>query len=372
MNPKNNPASGGVKYGSYFVLRRTICAILFLILFCAGCDLAYLFHAATGQFRLLNDSIPIEEALNNSSLTPAQEARLRLVARIKDFGERKLGLTKTENYETVYLVSPLRPIYTVSAAPKDHLTQRTWWFPIVGDMPYLGFFDLESAKEERDRLIKERLDVSLSVANAYSTLGWFKDPVTLNLIEGSTPDLVDTILHEMTHTTLYLKGQGAFNEGLAVLVGKVGAFLFFEEVFGPSHPFTEEAKGSIEDERLFSRFLASLMRELEQLYNSPINYQEKLTRREEVFAGSLEEFEHIRERFKTDRFIHFGKRPLNNAYILSVGLYHRNFDLFEAVLEKKGGSIREMLLFFKDLSKEKGDAIRHTQLWLRGPSNPQT
>jgi len=354
------------------IKKRTIWAILVLILFCAGCDLAYLFHAAAGQFRLLNDSIPIKEALNKGSLTPAQEVRLQLVARIKDFGERELGLKKTGNYETVYLCSPLRPIYTVSASPKDRLSQKTWWFPIVGDMPYLGFFDLESAKEERDRLIKERLDVSLSIADAYSTLGWFQDPVTLNLIEGSTPDLVETILHEMTHTTLYLKGQGAFNEGLAVLVGKVGAFLFFDEVFGPSHPFTEEAKGSIEDERLFSRFLASLMDKLEQLYNSPISYQEKLTRREEVFAESLEEFKYIKERFKTDRFVHFGKRPLNNAYILSVGLYHRNFDLFEAVLEKKGGSIREMLLFFKDLTKEKGDAIEHIQLWLRGPSNPHT
>lgn len=354
------------------IKKRTIWAILVLILFCAGCDLAYLFHAAAGQFRLLNDSIPIGEALNKGSLTPAQEVRLRLVARIKGFGERELGLKKTGNYETVYLCSPLRPIYTISASPKDHLSQKTWWFPIVGDMPYLGFFDLESAKEERARLIKERLDVSLSIADAYSTLGWFQDPVTLNLIEGSTPDLVETILHEMTHTTLYLKGQGEFNEGLAVLVGKVGAFLFFDEVFGPSHPFTEEAKGSIEDERLFSRFLASLMDKLEQLYNSPISYQEKLTRREEVFAESIEEFKYIKERFKTDRFVHFGKRPLNNAYILSVGLYHRNFDLFEAVLEKKGGSIREMLLFFKGLSKEKGDAIKHTQLWLRGPANPHT
>ena len=354
------------------IKKRTIWAILVLILFCAGCDLAYLFHAAAGQFRLLNDSIPIKEALNKGSLTPAQEVRLQLVARIKDFGERELGLKKTGNYETVYLCSPLRPIYTVSASPKDRLSQKTWWFPIVGDMPYLGFFDLESAKEERDRLIKERLDVSLSIADAYSTLGWFQDPVTLNLIEGSTPDLVETILHEMTHTTLYLKGQGAFNEGLAVLVGKVGAFLFFDEVFGPSHPFTEEAKGSIEDERLFSRFLASLMDKLEQLYNSPISYQEKLTRREEVFAESIEEFKYIKERFKTDRFVHFGKRPLNNAYILSVGLYHRNFDLFEAVLERKGDSIRSMLLFFKGLSKKQGDVIRHTQLWLRGPSNPHT
>ena len=349
--------------------KKSIWAVLILILLCSGCDLAYLFHAAAGQFRLLNDSIPIKEALNEASLTPAQETRLRLVARVKDFGEKQLGLKKTGNYETIYLSSPQSPIYTISAAPKDRLSQKTWWFPIVGDMPYLGFFDLEKAQEERDRLINEHLDVSLSVADAYSTLGWFKDPVTLNLIEGSTPDLVETILHEMTHTTIYLKGQGEFNEGVAVLVGKVGAFLFFKDVFGPSHPFTEKAKGSIEDERVFSRFLASLMDKLEQLYNSPITYQEKLALKEEVFRSSLEEFKRVRERFKTDRFVHFGKRPLNNAYILSVGLYHRNFDLFDAVLERKGGSIRAMFLFFKGLSKEKGDVIKHTQVWLRGPAS---
>ena len=218
----------------------------------------------------------------------------------------------------------------------------------MGDMPYLGFFDLESAKQERNRLTGENLDVSIGISDAYSTLGWFQDPVTLNLLEGSTPDLVETILHEMTHTTLYLKGQGAFNEGLALVVGKVGSVLFLEDVFGPDHPFTEEAKRSIEDERLFSEFLASLMDQLELLYSSPKSYQEKLDLREKVFAGSLEAFKHLKEKFGTDHFDNFGRMPLNNAYILSVGLYHRNFHLFEAVLKKKGGSIKDMLAFFKE------------------------
>ncbi len=332
--------------------------------------MTYLFHAAVGQFRLLNGSIPINEALNKDTLTSDQQARLRLVARIKDFGEKELGLKKTQNYETVYLDSPQRPIYTLSASPKDRLSRKTWWFPVVGDMPYLGFFELDGAKEEQDRLIRENLDVSIGIADAYSTLGWFKDPVTLNLIEGSTPDLVETILHEMTHTTIYLKGQGAFNEGLAVLVGKVGALLFFEHAFGPAHPFTQQVKASIEDERLFSRFLACLMDELELLYGSSLSYREKLARREQVFARSLETFKALEGVFKTDRFARFGQRPLNNAYILAVGLYHRHFRLFEAVLEKKGGSIREVLSFFKKLSKEKGNPLKNTEVWLKDDSRP--
>jgi len=342
--------------------------LLILALFCPACDVGYLFHAAMGQFRLINASIPIQEALNSHALTPAEAARLRLVARITDFGERELGLRETQNYETVYLASPNRPIYTISASPKDRLSRKTWWFPFVGYMPYLGFFDLEKAKKKRDELVAQDLDVCIGVADAYSTLGWFEDPVTLNLIQGSTPDLAETILHEMTHTTLYLKDQSAFNEGLAVLVGKVGAFLFLEQDFGPSHPFTQEAKASIQDERLFSSYLNLLMNELEKLYVSSLSYEEKLTEREMIFTKSKNTFYQLKRRLHTDRFTRFGQRSLNNAYILSVALYHRHFGLFEAVLTRKGGSIRETLLFFKALSRQNDDVLKSAEAWLETSS----
>jgi predicted aminopeptidase len=343
-----------------------------LILFCSGCDIAYLFHAAAGQFHILNDSIPIQAALNDRSLSPDEQERLRLVARIKAFGEKDLGLKETDNYETVYLSSSKRPIYTVSASPKDRLCQKTWWFPFVGDIPYLGFFDRERAREERDRLAAQGLDVFIGVADAYSTLGWFKDPVTLNLIQGTTPDLGEIILHEMTHTTLYLKGQSAFNEGLAVLVGKVGAVHFFEHTFGPLHPFTRKAKASLDDERRFSGFLNGLMDKLESLYGSSLSYEEKLTRREAIFSNALETFKGLSKEFKTDRFSRFGQAPLNNAYLQAVGLYHRHFDLFEAVLKAKGGSIREVLSFFEGLARENNDLLKATALWLQGCSTPHT
>ena len=236
---------------------------------------------------------------------------------------------------------------------------------MVGKMPYLGFFDLKSARAEKKRLLKKDLDVVISKGDAYSTLGWFKDPVTLNLLEGTTVDLVETILHEMTHTTLYVKGEGEFNEGLAVLVGMVGASLFLERTCGPSHPLTIEAQKSIEDELLFSSFLTSLFEKLERLYNSPISFQEKLAKREAIFSRSLEEFGRLKNRLQTERFIHFGSRKLNNASLMSIGLYHRHFHLFETVLKEKGNSIKKTLLFFHDLSKEKGDTLEKAKGWLK-------
>jgi predicted aminopeptidase len=165
-------------------------------------------------------------------------------------------------------------------------------------------------------------------------------------------DLVEAILHEMTHTTLYIKGEGAFNEGLAVLVGKVGAVEFFESKYGPFDPLTIEAKNNVADERIFSLYLDSLLNELDQLYNSPISYQEKLIQREKVFASFLDRFVEVKAQLQTDRFTHFGTAGLNNAYLMAIGLYHRNFDLFNALLKEKKNSVKETIVYLQDISKK--------------------
>jgi predicted aminopeptidase len=341
-----------------------ILLVLGFFLFGSGCRLTYLFHAASGQFRLLNGAIPMEKALKQTSLSPAQKERLRMVARIKSFGEQELGLKKTRSYETVYLSSRQNLIYAVSASPKDRLSPITWWFPVVGDVPYLGFFDLERAKAEKAGLLRRDLDVVIGVADAYSTLGWFRDPVTLNLIRGSVSDLVEILLHEMTHATLYVKGQGEFNEGLAVLVGKVGAYGFLRKYYGAGHPQTLAARKSIEDERIFASYLESLLQEIQRLYDAPLTFHEKLCRREQVFDRAIKAFEALKPQLQTDRFVHFGKGGLNNAYLLSVGLYHRHFHLFESVLQRMGGSIREMIALFKHLSTKDQDMLHLTRKWL--------
>jgi len=328
-----------------------------IVALCAGCRAGYVMHAAAGEFRLLSSAVPVHEALDDPSLTPTQKERLFLVSQIKEFGENELGLKKTSSYETICMGTDRPPVYTVAAAPKDKLALRTWWFPVVGKMPYLGFFDIASAREEKQRLLQADLDVILGRAEAFSTLGWFRDPLTLNLIDGSEVDLVEIILHEMTHTTLYVKGQGEFNEGLAQVVGKWGAFLFFEKYRGPSAAMTAEAKASIEDERFFSLFLDSVLEELDRLYESALPLEEKLRRREEIFSRCLESFQSLKGALKTQRFVRFDQTPLNNAYLMAVSLYHRRFPLFETALARNGHCVREMLLFFRALSEQKGNML---------------
>jgi predicted aminopeptidase len=169
----------------------------------------------------------------------------------------------------------------------------------------------------------------------------------------------------MTHTTLYVKGQGEFNEGLAQLVGKRGALLFLEQTFGPSHPATKEAHDSISDEGLFSTFLVSLLSELDALYKDEhVPYSLKLSEREETFALYIEKFNEVKKQMKTKRFTNFCQPGLNNAYLMSVGLYHRHYGLFETVLARKGNSLKELLLFFQELSRDKGNLIDRTREWV--------
>lgn len=341
-----------------------LCAALAILILSAGCRAGYLLHAAAGQMHLLSNAVPIEKAISGSSLDSSQRERLLLVSQIKAFGEKELGLRETRNYETIYLGSDQPPIYTVAAAPKDRLTLVTWWFPVVGRMPYLGFFDLDEARREKLELLEKNLDVVIGRADAYSTLGWFRDPLTLNLLDGSTLDLVETVLHEMTHATLFVKGQGRFNEGLAQIVGKRGALQFLEETYGSSHPLTLEAMAAIEDERLFASFLASVIEKLNRLYNSSLFLEEKLEEREKIFLGCLGEFEDLKANLKTERFLQFGRAPLNNAYLMAFSLYHCSYPVFEAALERHGNSIPEMLSFFRELSRETGDLLDRTGKWL--------
>jgi predicted aminopeptidase len=338
--------------------------LLLLPFFISGCSLSYLLQAAAGQFRILNNSVPVERALEDPTLTLEERDRLLLVSGIKAFGENRLGLKRTDNYETVYLGNEPNPVYTVSAAHKTRFERMTWWFPIVGRMPYLGYFDLNKAKAKKAELERKGLDVVVWPAEAYSTLGWFQDPVHRNLLAKDIAELTETILHEMTHATLYAKGQPAFNETLASLVGKRGALAFLEDTFGPNSPEALGMGAVIRDQRIFSRQVGDLFTRLDSLYNGPLSDQEKLDQREKVFNDFLNRYKEISKSMETDRYSGFGQGGLNNAYILAVALYHRHFNLFESVLETQDGSLRKALIVFQRISEQDGDLILRTREWL--------
>ncbi len=320
-----------------------------------GCRVAYVFHAALGQAELLHGSRPVSEVLDQGLFSSEKEDRIRLIQEIRRYGEDVLGLKRTNNYESVYIRGQRPPIFVLSAAPRNRFEAKTWWFPIVGRVPYLGFFDAGKALAAQERLEQEGLDTCLRTAAAYSTLGWFSDPITPNLLAEAPSGLAEIILHELTHATLYIRGQGAFNEGLAMLVGLEGAEGFCRGRFGEDHPETAAASHAILDQRLFGDFMARWVAELESLYARNADpEQDVLVERQRIFEAMITEFRELKPRLKTPRFAHFGRRPLNNACLLGAALYHRHYRCFDDLYHRLNRDIPTFLSHCRSLGEDRG------------------
>lgn len=269
-----------------------------------------------------------------------------------------LGLNTGDSYTTFTRLESDTLAWVLSAAYPDRLESKTWWFPIVGSVPYKGYANKESAEGEQRELEKDRFDTYLRTTSAFSTLGWFSDPLLSSLLRYDDVELVSTIIHELSHNHLFLKGQVRFNESFATFVGRVGAVRFF---CGPGDPVAnpEEcatARARWEDDQAFSVFLDELVTDLQEVYGDPgLSVAEKVQIREETFRNYQERYlghsgaGAAAGPAVSPRVRRFLERPLNNAVLLSrIRYYHRLPD-FQAYLEEFGGDLRAAIA---SLSKE--------------------
>ena len=215
----------------------------------SGC---YLTHIGAGQTRLLLAREPID-ALRADTATPEPvRARLELVARVRGFAEQ-LGLRVGKRY-THYAPWPGdRIVTTVVATRPGEVEASGFWFPIVGRVPYKGYFDVARAGAEAQRLRERGLDVCEVAVPAYSTLGWFDDPVTGPMLRQPEGDLVETLLHELVHATLFVASDADWNEGVASFVGEEARVRFFAGYAGSEAALDERRR--VEQRRAVRREL---------------------------------------------------------------------------------------------------------------------
>lgn len=366
------------------MLPRVRIAAVLLALPLAGC---WYLKQGAGQLDLLLNSRSLHEAAADPDLPEPRRRKLALIQEVKAFGEREMGLTPSANYTSYYDTGGRPVTWIVTACAKDRFEPYTWSFPIVGTVPYKGFFDREDALALARELEAEGLDVSVSAAAAYSTLGYFNDPVLSTMLSYPDEDLASLILHELTHGTIFLPGGVDFNEGLASFVGAQGAMEFFRARQGTSSTSYARAVRSLaREERRDARALA-LFKALDALYKSDLPREEKLKLREDVAAALRDSWraeaaplaKEVEEAQKADiglsrRLLWGGppvawegldirrslerlaalpgvaEGPVNNAAILSQRRYGR-YDEFRLRFEKAGGDWRQ---FFDALIHEKG------------------
>lgn len=309
--------------------------------------------SAYSQADLLRRRVPIEDALKDPHLTAEQKAKLVLAQEARVFAESDLGLAHTKNYTTYVQLDAPYVTWVVSAAPKDELTHFLWHYPLVGSMPYKGFFDPKSAEDQAADLRADGLDTYIRSVTAYSTLGWFKDPVLSSMLGYKDYDLVSAIIHETTHATVFIKSEADFNERLATFIGNKGAEAFYLKREGAQGATLRKMNDDAEDERLFGEFISRELDSLEAWYKerkgTPIAEADRLARIQQIQSRFVAE---VKPRLRAPQdFARFEKSELNNARLLTYRLYFQDLSQFQKVFDKLGRDFSKMLAFCKSLEK---------------------
>lgn len=286
---------------------------------------------------------PIESVLARGDLDAATRRKLELVLKVRTFARDRLGLKVRGSYASYSYVDREDLSYILTAAPKFDLRPYTWWFLFVGRVPYKGFFSLDSAREEARRLADEGHDTYIRTAAAFSTLGWFDDPLLAHLLRYDEVHLAELIFHELLHGTVFVAGAVDFNESFANFVGHRAAVAFFRDRGGEEDVRHKSAARAWEDELAFSRHLTALAAALRELYGREMPAEEKLRRREKIFAASRSDWAaRVAERAG---HCHrgFAREELNNAVVTHHLLYLTDLDLFESLFYASGRDLRRAI-----------------------------
>ncbi len=318
----------------------------------SGCSLGYLLQQGQGQVSLLMRREPVDRLIADPALDAETRAQLVLVQEAKAFAEKELGLKHSESYTRLVRLDRDAVTYVVAGAPKDRLEPYLWWFPIVGNVPYKGYFAKSDAEREKANLEKQGLDAYLRGVSAFSLLGIVPDPLYSPMLKASRSGLANVIIHELTHGTAFLAGKPSFNEGFATFVGDHGALQFLAARYGADSAEVREAEAIARDQARFRTFIDALAADLRALYAEDLAPDVILARREARFARAKEDLKGLS--FETRGYQNRDRIPLNNAYLVTHLTYQGNMNRFEQVYDRLGRDLRAFVTFFKDqVSKEK-------------------
>jgi predicted aminopeptidase len=320
-------------------MRRSILIVAFLACataLVASCSPGYVLRAGWEEARILAGRQPIEAALDDSTISPELRAKLALVRQVRVFAERRLGLDAGNSYRSFTELDRDTLVMVVSAAPELELRWKTWWFPIVGHLPYKGYFDFEAAHREAAALEAEGYDTYVRPSAAFSTLGWLPDPVLSPSLRDDSLSVAETVIHEITHTTYFPKGHARFNESFANFVGHVGAIEFFCDAL--ADPVScARARDRWHDVRVFGRFFQTLHEPLEALYALDVPPDMKRLRKREIIEAAAARFrDEVAPELRGGRYLALDPDRIDNAWLLSRLLYYTRLDDFDALYRQQG------------------------------------
>src|SRR5688572_5687303 len=326
-------------------------AVSVLAVLLSGCQtVSYYRQAIAGQYQIFANGTSIEKLLANTNTPPKLKEKFRLVTRLREFAETELKLPVDGHYNQYVDVKRRFVVWNAHATPQFSLEPKKWWYPVVGRLKYRGFFSEAQAKRYGKQLEKEGFDVYVNGVEAYSTLGWFKDPLLNTFIHHEEMDLAEILFHELAHQKIFASGDTDFNEAFATAVAEVGVRRWFND----KPAMLDEFQVRQRREEDFVRLVMQAREELKRVY-ARSNESPAMLRiqKQEQIAKLRAEYAKVRDQ-EWGGYAGYDKwfqRPINNAQLNTVATYHHFVPSFRALLRKHDGDLEKFYMEVKALSK---------------------
>jgi predicted aminopeptidase len=304
-----------------------------------------------GQFEIIWNARPVEEFMDDPSFPDSLKSKLKLIEDVRKFAIDSLGLKDTENYKTLYDQKNKEVMWVVQACEPFALVPKQWHFPIVGSVPYKGFFNKAKALDLRKELEEEGYDVSVRNPGGWSTLGWFTDPILSGMLDRTEGDLASLIIHEMVHATVFVKDDVDFNENLADFIGDTAAYDFLRYRFGRESKEYMTYLHQDQDYRKYTKHILRGTRSLDSLYQTMQQsdaFDKKKQQKNAMISKIISAIDTLQLYEKRNSAALKKKLP-NNTFFMSYRLYKSKQNIFEEELDKKfKGDIRAYVLYLSN------------------------
>ena len=291
----------------------------------------YVARAGWEEAKILSRRVKIEDVIADSNTSPSLREKLRVVMAARSFAVESLGLEADESFTTFAQLDRDTLVLVLSAAYRDRLVAYRWWFPIVGRLPYKGYFKPDDALRARADFEARGFDTYLRPASAFSTLGWFNDPLLSTTVRADTTFLVNTVIHELSHNTLFVSGNAEFSESFASFIGSRGAEAFFRLRNAPI-----AADAVAEDwanDQVLGAFWERTAKMLDSAYRAwPSDSAARVSARDTVYARARRILvDSVGPHLRGVDVTRLGRIQLDNAALLARRVYAQRLDLFDSV-----------------------------------------
>jgi predicted aminopeptidase len=323
-------------------------ALLLLITVLSGCaSPLYYAQAISGQLEILAKRRPVEEVFADPATPPEIRHQLELVQRLREFASRELLLPDNRSYRTYADLERPFAVWDVFAAPELSLEPKHWCFIVAGCVSYRGYFARDKAEQFAASLKQKGYDIYVGGVPAYSTLGWFNDPLLNTFIHRSEAELAGLLFHELAHQKIYVSGDSAFNESFATVIELEGVKRWFQQSGNAKE--AEAYRQKIQRREEFTALVLRHRAPLAKIYASNLSEAEKRAAKVRVFEELRNDYAKLKTGWNGyPAFDNWFTQDLNNAHLVAIGLYSQYVAAIQVLLAQHGGDLAS---FYREVEK---------------------